>query len=40
MTFRLTTNSLTFMSIAGGALVVWALSSWMREVALEWRSSE
>jgi redox-regulated HSP33 family molecular chaperone len=39
LTFSLTTNSLTFMSVMGAGLVAWALWSWMREVAIEWRNS-
>lgn len=39
MTLRLTTGSLWFMSIAGATVVVWALSSWMNEIARQWRES-
>lgn len=39
MTLRLTTGSLWFMSIAGAAIVVWALWSWMSEIARQWRES-
>jgi hypothetical protein len=37
LTFSLTTNSLSFMSVMGAGLVAWALWDWMREVALEWK---
>lgn len=40
LTFSLTTNSLTFMSFMGAALMVWALWDWMHEIAIEWRNSE
>jgi hypothetical protein len=39
MTLRLTTGSLWFMSVAGAAVVVWALSNWMSEIARQWRES-
>ena len=39
MTLRLTTGSLWFMSAAGAAVVVWALTSWMNEIARQWRES-
>jgi hypothetical protein len=39
LTFSLTTNSLTFMSVMGAGLMVWALWDWMHEVAIEWRKT-
>jgi redox-regulated HSP33 family molecular chaperone len=40
MTFSLTTNSLTFMSVMGAGLVAWALWDWMHEVSIEWKNSD